>query len=113
MCIAIPKKVISLHNTASGTSADVQDGDQVERVDTSLIESVAVGDYVLVFRGNALRVVQAEEAMKIQAALNCVQKVMQGQADEAQIENSFADLQSDSSRLSPHLAALVGKKVIE
>ena len=44
MCIAIPKKVIALHDTASGMSADVKNGEQVERVDISLLESVSTGD---------------------------------------------------------------------
>ena len=52
MCVAIPKKVLALHKTASGTSADVNNGGKLERVDTSLIESVSVGDFVLVFRGS-------------------------------------------------------------
>ena len=82
MCVAIPKKVLALHKTASGTSADVDNGGELERVDTSLIESVSVGDFVLVFRGNALRVVDAEEAAKIQSALDCVQKVMDGEFDQ-------------------------------
>lgn len=112
MCIAIPKKVIALHNTASGTSADVEDAGSVERVDTSLIEHLSVGDYVLVFRGNALRVVDAEEARRIQAALDCVEKVMQGQTDSRELLSGFADLEDEARRLPPHLTNLVGKKVI-
>lgn len=112
MCIAIPKKVIALHNTASGTSADVGNAGFVERVDTSLIEHVSVGDYVLVFRGNALRVVDAEEARKIQTALTCVEKVMQGQTNSDELLAGFSDLENDANRLPPHLANLVGKKVI-
>lgn len=108
MCVAIPKKVLALHKTASGTSADVDNG----RVDTSLIESVSVGDFVLVFRGNALRVVDAEEAAKIQSALDCVQKVMDGEFDENQIQAGFADLDNASSALPSHLARIVGKKVM-
>lgn len=112
MCVAIPKKVLALHKTASGTSADVDNGGELERVDTSLIESVSVGDFVLVFRGNALRVVDAEEAAKIQSALDCVQKVMDREFDENQIQAGFADLDNASSALPPHLARIVGKKVM-
>ena len=107
MCVAIPKKVLALHKTASGTSADVDNGGELERVDTSLIESVSVGDFVLVFR-----VVDAEEAAKIQSALDCVQKVMDGEFDENQIQAGFADLDNASSALPPHLARIVGKKVM-
>lgn len=112
MCIAIPKKVIALHDTASGMSADVQNGEQVERVDISLLESVSPGDYVLVFRGNALRVIDAQEAAKIERAFACVDKVMQGCTDSREINRTFEDLESETINLPPHLKRLVGKKVI-
>lgn len=112
MCIAIPRKVIAVHDTASGMSADVQSGKQIERVDISLLESVSPGDYVLVFRGNALRVVDAVEAAKIEQALACVDKVMQGCTDAQEINRTFEDLESETVNLPPHLKNLVGKKVI-
>lgn len=112
MCIAVPKKVLALHDTASGMSADVQSGEQIERVDISLLESVSPGDFVLVFRGNALRVVDAQEAAKIERALACVDKVMQGCTDTREINRTFEDLKSETVNLPPHLQNLVGKKVI-
>ena len=112
MCIAVPKKVLALHDTASGMSADVQSGEQIERVDISLLESVSPGDFVLVFRGNALRVVDAHEAAKIERALACVDKVMQGCTDTREINRTFEDLESETVNLPHHLQNLVGKKVI-
>ena len=78
MCVAIPHRVVGVHFTANGTSADIEVTGGVSKVDTSLLEEVKQGDYVLVFRGQALRVVSEEEAQQIQAALDCVQKVMDG-----------------------------------
>ncbi len=112
MCIAIPKKVLAIHKTASGSSVDVDNEGQIERVDTSLVENVSVGDYVLVFRGSALRVVDESEAQKIRRALVCVEQVMRGQSDAKQISEAFLDLSDSSDRLPPHLVSIVGKKVI-
>ena len=51
MCVAIPHRVVGVHFTANGTSADIEVTGGVSKVDTSLLEEVKQGDYVLVFRG--------------------------------------------------------------
>ena len=51
MCVAIPKKVLALHTTASGTRAAVETGGGWGRVDTELRDTVGVGDWVLVCGG--------------------------------------------------------------
>lgn len=112
MCIAIPKKVLATHHTATGASAEVEgEGEKPLRVDTSLLENVQVGDYILVFRGQALRIVSEEEARQIGRALACVAGVMQGGSGPA-VEEAFDDLIEHPASLPEHLAAQVGKKVI-
>lgn len=112
MCVAIPHRVIGVHFTANGTSADIEVTGGVSKVDTSLLEEVKQGDYVLVFRGQALRVVSEEEAQQIQAALDCVQKVMDGGGESARIEDAFSDLVEHPAQLPDHLVSMVGKKVL-
>ena len=112
MCIAIPKKVIALHDTACGRSADVQNSELAERVDILLLASVSTGIYVLVFMSHSFRVIDAQEAAKIERALACVDKVMQGCTDSQEINRTFEDLESETINLPPHLKNLVGKKVI-
>ena len=54
MCVAIPHRVVGVHFTANGTSADIEVTGGVSKVDTSLLEEVKQGDYVLVFRGQSI-----------------------------------------------------------
>ena len=112
MCVAIPHRVVGVHLTANGSSADIDVDGKVSRVDTSLLSDVKAGDFVLVFSGQALRVVDEEEARQIQAALACVQKVMQGDGQKAQIDEAFRDLVEQPAQLPEHLTAMVGKKVL-
>ena len=56
--------------------------------------------------------VDEEEARQIQAALACVQKVMQGDGQKAQIDEAFRDLVEQPAQLPEHLTAMVGKKVL-
>ncbi len=112
MCVAVPHRVVGVHQTATGSSADIDANGKITRVDTSLLSDVKVGDFILVFRSQALRVVEEDEARQIRAALACVQKVMQGSEDKNQIDEAFSDLVENPAKLPPHLAAIVGKKVL-
>lgn len=112
MCVAIPHRVVGVHLTATGASADIDVDGKVSRVDTSLLSDVKIGDFILVFRGQALRVVEEDEARQIQAALACVQKVMEGDNRKDQIDEAFSDLVEHPAQLPEHLTAIVGKKVL-
>lgn len=108
MCIALPMRVQAL----------TQKGVLCRRAGRSLFadaslagESLAPGDYVLVFRNDILRRLEAEEARRIENALRCLDAIMSGDAPD--VESAFADilehtgelpdhLQSRSSRPSPH-----------
>jgi hydrogenase expression/formation protein HypC len=50
MCLAVPAEVTAL----DGVKATVSVGGAVREVDVSLVEGVAIGDYVLVHAGFAL-----------------------------------------------------------
>lgn len=106
MCIAIPMRVIKL---LDANRAVVTRPGRTEEVDTSFAaDPVAVDDLVLVFRGNVLRTVTVEEALKTEEALKCVEAAMR--TNEAQgIDDAFGDIIENSGKLPPHLQALVGK----
>ena len=59
MCLAIPMQIKSLD--PDGTALVARD-DLEARVDTSLIESAKLGDYVIVHAGYAIEVLDLEEA---------------------------------------------------
>jgi len=60
MCLAVPARVTAL-DTATAT-ATVSLGGVRKEISVALVESVAVGDYVLVHVGYALNRISAEEA---------------------------------------------------
>ena len=72
MCIAVPEKIVSIRETETGLWGKTERAGIVHETDLSLLDGVRVGDWVLVFRGSALRVVPEEEAMRVEAALRAV-----------------------------------------
>ena len=67
MCIALPMRVTALN----GRLARCERPGKSLWADTALAGSVAVGDYVLVFREAILRRTDETEARQIEAALTC------------------------------------------
>ncbi len=61
MCLAIPARVVEL---AADDSALIDVGGVRKRIDLSLVEDVAVGDYVIVHVGYALAKLDPEEAAR-------------------------------------------------
>ncbi len=61
MCLAIPARVVAL---ADDASALVDVGGVRKRIDLSLVEDVAIGDYVIVHVGYALAKLDPEEAAR-------------------------------------------------
>lgn len=76
MCLAVPGKILSLHQDARGT-VDML-GAQRE-ISLRLTPSAHVGDYVLVHAGFAIQVIDAQEAAE-------TLELVQGLADLAQDE---------------------------
>lgn len=108
MCVAIPRKVLRIKDE---WSVEVESSGRVEVVDVRLLGNVEPGDWVLVFRQDAVRIVDEDEAKSILEALSALSSVMAGGADESVIEAGFSDLVGREPQLPDHLKALVGKKM--
>ena len=67
MCLALPAQVVEVDTAAD--SATVSLGGVKKRVSTALLESIAVGEYVLVHVGYALNKVSTEEAERTLAMI--------------------------------------------
>lgn len=60
MCLALPARIISIHE--SGDIATVALGDVKKDISLALVDNVSVDDYVLIHVGYALSRVSIEEA---------------------------------------------------
>jgi len=69
MCVAIPGKVLEIYE---GNSL-VKFGSLRKRINTSLIENLVVGEYVLVHVGCAIEKIEEKEAME---TLNIFKELM-------------------------------------
>jgi hydrogenase expression/formation protein HypC len=96
MCIGIPMRVVGVDGNVATCEGR---GTQV-RLDLSLIDGVAPGDWVLSFRGAALRTMSADEAAQTNGALDALAAVLAGRAVE---DDMFADLVNRTPTLPPHL----------
>ncbi|WP_415883968.1 HypC/HybG/HupF family hydrogenase formation chaperone [Neptuniibacter sp. QD72_48] len=84
-----------------GLSAECENGDQIERVDLSLLGEQPTGTWVLVFLGAAREVLSEQRAAEVRNALIAVQSIMQG--DAADVDRLFSDLIEQPPQLPPHL----------
>jgi hydrogenase expression/formation protein HypC len=66
MCLALPARIIELHD---GDSATVTLGGVRKQVSLALVENAEVGDYVIVHVGYALSKLDPEEAERTLALL--------------------------------------------
>jgi len=105
MCIATPEKLLRVTETGSGLVGEVLHAGRKIQVDLSLVPQARPGDIALIFRASAIRLIDEAEAARIQAALGALADVMDGVADEAQIEAGFADLIEHPAQLPEHLQA--------
>ena len=67
MCLALPAKVIAI-DEASETATVALSGVR-KRVSIALVDSVALGDYLLIHVGHALNKISAEEAERTLALM--------------------------------------------
>ncbi|MCI5851760.1 MAG: HypC/HybG/HupF family hydrogenase formation chaperone [Sutterellaceae bacterium] len=107
MCIAIPKKVVRVK---SELEAVCDSSGKEEDVNTELTGRVSVGDWLLVFRGAAQRVMGEEEALKMRTALTALSDVMAGTATESEVDSAFSDITAHSGELPEFLRSQVGRK---
>ncbi|MEG2154402.1 MAG: HypC/HybG/HupF family hydrogenase formation chaperone [Burkholderiaceae bacterium] len=97
MCIGIPMQV---REPLLGMAVCEGRG-KTERIDMMLVGELPVGGWILAFNGKAVRVLEADEAARIDMALDTVEKVMAGQA--ADVDTAFADIVGRTPQLPPHL----------
>lgn len=70
MCLAIPGKVIDVHESAEWLrTGKVDFGGVVKEVSLALVPEAVVGDYVLVHVGMALGTIAEDEAQRVFAYL--------------------------------------------
>ena len=95
MCIGVPMRIVEV---LGATAVGERRGERV-RLDTLLIEPPQCGDFVLTFQGRAIRLLAADEAAAIDAALDALQLAV---FDEAAFAALFPDLDREP-QLPPHL----------
>lgn len=96
MCIGIPMQVTALHGDVATCECD---GYQPETVDTRLVETVAIGDWLLVYKGAAREWLSPERAEQITLAIQALAAIQRGE----DFEPYFADLIGREPELPPHL----------
>lgn len=98
MCVGIPMRVVRTNE--SGTSCDCEGRGERQRLDLMLVGEQPVGAWVLAFRGAAVRVLTADEAMQTNAALDALQVALAGGSE---FDAYFADLVEHEPQLPEHL----------
>lgn len=96
MCIGIPMRVISV----DGVVAVCEGRGTRAALDSSLVVTLAPGDWVLSFRGAAMRTMTADEAVQTNGALDALAAVLAGEPVRDEL---FADLVNRTPTLPPHL----------
>lgn len=79
MCIGIPMQITAIepgHALCSGRG-------QHRRVNTALVSPVSVGDWVLIFIDSAQECIAPQRAQEINATLDLMEAVMQGEHTDA------------------------------
>lgn len=97
MCIGIPMRIVSC---VDGVAIAEGRGERA-RLDARLLDELRAGDWVLAFRGAAVRTMNADEAARTDAALDALAAVLAG--DASTIEAHFADLVGREPQLPTHL----------
>ncbi|MBV5287333.1 MAG: HypC/HybG/HupF family hydrogenase formation chaperone [Methyloversatilis discipulorum] len=101
MCLGIPMQVMA---TEAG-HAQCVGRLGLRRVRTALVGDVAVGDWLLVFLDSAQECIPVERAQEIDATLDLIESVMQGEAGDG--DAAFA---LPSAMSSEQLRALSGAR---
>jgi hydrogenase expression/formation protein HypC len=96
MCIGVPMQVVS----RSSGQALCEGRGQRETLDLLLVGDQPIGTWVLAFRGTAVRVLSADEALQTNGALDALAAVLAGDQD---VDLHFADLVDREPVLPAHL----------
>jgi len=97
MCIGIPMRIVSCVDGV----ARAEGRGELSHLDTRLLEGLRPGDWVLAFRGAAVRALTVDEAAQTDAALDALAAVLAG--DASAINAHFADLVGREPQLPAHL----------
>jgi hydrogenase expression/formation protein HypC len=84
MCIGIPMRIVE----SDGFTALCEGRGERQRVNVMLLEEPAPGNWVLVHLGNAVRILDEEEASLIAEALDAVAAALKGEP----VDKYFPDL---------------------
>jgi hydrogenase expression/formation protein HypC len=96
MCIGTPMKIVHC-----GDGVVVAEGrGRRERLNALMVSGLAPGAWVLAFQGSAVRVLGADEAAQIDAALDALAAVLAGEDD---LDAHFADLADREPQLPAYL----------
>ncbi len=95
MCVGVPMRIIE----ADGLVALAEADGRRECVSLALTGAVEAGAFVLVYLGSAVRILDAEEARRIAAALEAVARAAEG----ADFEHLLQDLIDREPTLPVHL----------
>jgi hydrogenase expression/formation protein HypC len=95
MCIGAPMVVVECDDM----SALCRRGEEIRRVGMALVGAQPPGAHVLVHLDNAVRVLEQDEALLIDRALDGLAAAMRGES----FEDRFADLIGRTPELPPHL----------
>lgn len=96
MCIGTPMQIVALESSHAVCGVRGRS----ERVDLALVGDQAVGAWVLVHCGMALRAISPDEAEQTLAALDALDAVLAGEGD---VDRFFTDLTSREPTLPAHL----------
>lgn len=99
MCIGIPMQVTAFNGYVATCECA---GYPPETVDTSLVGEVAIGDWLLVYKGAAREGLSPERAEQITLALEALAAIQRGE----DFEHCFADLVDREPELPAHLKKL-------
>jgi len=97
MCVGIPMRVLE----SQGWSARCAGRHGHGTIDLALVGPVPAGTWVLTFMGYAKAVLDADEAARIEDALEAVDRALRGES----IDHLFADLIGREPELPAHLRA--------
>jgi hydrogenase expression/formation protein HypC len=97
MCLGIPMQVV----TVEGVAATCRGRQGTECIDVALIAPVTPGEWLLTFLGAARSRLDADEAARIDRALDALEAIERGQPVD--IASYFADLVAREPELPEHL----------
>ena len=98
MCVGIPMRIVCAD--PDGSFGDCEGRGARQRLDLMLIGAQPAGTWVLAFRGAALRVLGADEAAQVNAALDALEVALAGGTN---FDAYFADLVDREPQLPEHL----------